>query len=96
MKESKMIKGQNTVQPSVQDVHQLSSMREEMQSYDPWEVLEMMDKVLANLCYNTHNSALELVIIQMERQTPEHLQEIFLKVAERMLRIRSTNFLSRM
>ena len=93
---SERIRRPEEVPPSGEDAPPALGIQEEMQFYDPLEVLELVDRLLSGLAYNTSNSALELVVTLTQKTTPEHLQEPLAKLLKRVLSVRSQNFLSRM
>jgi len=97
MKVSKGKRGQTSNQLSVQAVPRASSMKQEMQSYDPWDVLEVAEKLLANMAYNmSGRDAFELSIRKTFHDLPEELHVLVYVLTERMEKIRQKNFLSRM
>jgi len=88
---------QSVLQLSERVVPQVSSMEQEMQSYDPWDVLAVLDVLLRNIAFNmTSPDAMYLSFLATNKQIPKEYDDILIKIAERMDAIRRQNFLSRM
>ncbi len=78
------------------DPQQVSSIQQEMGEYEPWDVMAVLDVLLANIAFNMNSEAMYLSLLATQKQVALKYDDILIKLAERMDTIRNRNYVSRM